>query len=288
MNSVTIRFLTLAIVVSVHPNCSANLIPIIATGPNRNIEPLQEIVFNVDLDGSGYVTETLTASQTTNQVAESVVLQSITTTSGLVLDDFSTITPTITNSNFPATANNIEIFTPRTAVNVADSSFLDELAGVHSTGDLLQYIRVDGFGGTDPMWDLNYGGAVFDSDNYLVVEERNGNTTFTVEPLDANGNLIPNSDTLGFQNGSYEWDVGYQNVLDPINDEQTQELSVLSFDLFNTSTPIGGFRVTNTGNADFKFFIGTAVTTPEPSSIILLLMSSVTGIGYRRRRENKA
>ncbi len=104
-------------------------------------------------------------------------------------------------------------------------------------------------------------------------------------PLDANGNLIPGSNSLAFQNGSYEWDIGYQNVLDPNNNQQTQEISVLSFDLFDTLTPIGGFRVTNTGNADFKFFVGTAA--PEPSSLILLLMGSITGIGYRRCRENK-
>lgn len=152
----------------------------------------------------------------------------------------------------------------------------------------MQYLRVDGLPNSvpDPMWDFNYGGATFDSTNYLIVEERDGNTTFLVEPLDASGNIIAGSDTLSFQDGSYEWDIGYQNSLDPNNSSQTQEISVLSFDLFNTSTPIGGFRITNTGNADFKFFIGTSA--PEPSSLILLLLSSFTGLRYRGSRKGVA
>ena len=270
--------------------CSAALVTVQATGANRNVEPLLQIVMSVD-QGGGYFSDVVTGSRTTNADAESVLLNSITTTSGLFLNDFSTITPTVSNSNFPPSGSRIEIYTPRNRVNVADANFLDELANVHATGDLMQYLRVDGFNGTDPMWDLTYGGATFNSSNYLIVEERDGNTTFEVEPLDMNGNSIAGSDTLAFQDGSYEWDIGYQNALDPNTASQTQEISVLSFDLFNTVTPIGGFRITNTGNADFKFFVGTnaAVTgVPEPSSLVLILLCSTAGLNYRRKRRNVA
>lgn len=59
---------------------------------------------------------------------------------------------------------------------------------MHSNADLMNYIRVDG-GNFTPQWDIQYASPINDND-YLIVEERDGKTTFTVEVLDVNGDVI--------------------------------------------------------------------------------------------------
>ncbi|MFK7818110.1 MAG: hypothetical protein AB8G99_05295 [Planctomycetaceae bacterium] len=272
--------MAILVLLAANATAQADLIDIVASGSGANVETISQVVMDVTTT-SGTSTITQNAPDlSASKEASSAILKSI-TTSGVTLNQFSALTPTIHNETFPATASNIEVFTPTAAVNVADASFFSELAEMHSTGDLMQYLRVDSTS-AQPMWDIRYG-ATFDSSDYLVVEERNGNTTFTVEALDALGNTIPGSDTLSFDGSSYDWDIGYANELDPFSN-QSQVMSVLSFDLFNTTTPIGGFRIHDTGQADFKFFIGTS--TPEPSALSLAAMLAFCGV-RRRSRQRK-
>lgn len=255
---------------------NANIVDIVASGPNGNVATISQVVLDVTTTAGGGIVTQNTPSNL-NLEATRAVLESINTSAGRLVA-FNADTPTIQNPNFPNASANIEVFNNGGATNVASPDFLDALAGIHSSGDLVEYLRVDGTNFT-PGWDIVYG-TTFDPSNFLVVEERNGNTTFTVEPLDVAGQSIAGANTLSFDNNSYQWDIGYANALDP-NSNQSQVLSVLSFDLFDTTTPIGGFRILNTGNADFKFFIATAA--PEPSSLALLAFSGVIGV-FRRRR----
>lgn len=273
-------FVIVSLSITIHRSDGA-LVTVVANGPNANVETISQIVFDVTTS-AGTSTVTQNAPTTGVTQASSAVLQSVATSSGILVD-FSPLTPTITSDTFPATAGNIEVFTPQAAVNVADPTFLTELANVHSTGDLVQYLRVDSTT-VEPVWTIEYD-ASFSSTDYLIIEERNGNTTFEVSALDANGNVIAGSDTLAFNSGSYQWDTGLVNALDPF-DNQTQVASVVSFDLFGTAAPVHGFRIENTGRADFKFFIGsTSVSVvPEPTSLALMGMMSIPFVCHRRRR----
>lgn len=258
---------------------AADLINVVANGPNANVETISQVVINVtDGSGTNLVTQNVPVTGST-QGASSAILQSITTTAG-VLDSFDPVTPAIANDTFPTSgAPGIQVLTPTGAVDVTDGNFLATLAETHANGDLVNYLRVDG-GSFTPQWDILYGQAV-NSDDFLVFEERDGNTTFTVEPLDINGDPIAGSDTLSFDSASYQWSIGLSNALDP-NGSQPQVLGVLDFDLFGTSTPIGGFRINDTGNADFKFFIGT-LAIPEPGSGVVIALLSLCGLRRRRR-----
>jgi hypothetical protein len=265
------------------PAVQADLIDIVATGPGANVETISQVVMDVTTTAGTNLVIQNTPDLSASKEASSAMLRSV-TTSNIVLDQFNPLTPTIHNETFPASAGNIEVFTPSAAVNVADANFFDELANMHSTGDLMQYLRVDSTT-VEPMWDIRYG-ATFSSNDYLIVEERNGNTTFTIEALDQLGNTIAGSDILSFDASSYQWDIGYANALDPFSN-QSQVMSVLSFDLFNTSTPIGGFRIHDTGRADFKFFIGSSSTAaPEPSALSLAAFLAFASIGRRSRRRS--
>lgn len=218
--------------------CRGGIVTVQASGAGANVETISQIVMSVTTtSGTSIVTQNAPDAGVT--AASSAVLQSVTTASG-TLFGFSPLTPTITSETFPATAGNIEVFTPGAAVNVADATFFDELANMHSTGDLMQYLRVDSTT-VEPIWTIEYG-ASFSSSDYLVIEERNGNTTFEVSALDASGSVIAGSDTLAFNNTSYQWDTGLVNELDPF-DTQTQVASVVSFNLFGTAAPIHGFTI---------------------------------------------
>ena len=214
----------------------------------------------------------------------SATLQSLTIGAG-VLDNFDFATPTIVSNGtnfFPTSGQpNIEVLTSTGPVGIGgnNSTFLDALAQTYTNGDLVNHLRVDGTN-LQPSWDVIYNEAL-NTDDYLIFEERDGNTTFTIDVLDEAGNLIAGANTLSFDGNSYQWSIGYSNEDDP-NGAQSQVLGVIEFDLFNTSTPIGGFRVNNTGNADFKFFVG-GVAIPEPGTGGSIFLISLLGWARRRR-----
>ena len=215
--------------------------------------------------------------------AKTANLRQIALADGSILDNFSFLVPSIADSSFP-TSGVVEVFSGGTSHVSGSAGFLSGLAQMHSNGDLASYVRVD-FTSTDSLWKLQYGQAI-DSSGFFVVEERNGNTDFSISALDINGNQI--GDTLAFDAPSYQWDTSIKNHLDPISDVQTQELSVVDMSLFNTSAPIHGFSIVNSGNADFKFFFANASfsAVPEPG-VLTILMLSALGLCSTRQRRNR-
>ena len=261
-----------------------NVVDIIATGPNANVQTISQVVLNVD-DGMTTFVDTQNAPAPGATVGvTSATLQSLTIGAG-VLDNFDFATPTIVSNGtnfFPTSGQpNIEVLTSTGPVGIGgnNSTFLDALAQTYTNGDLVNHLRVDGTN-LQPSWDVIYNEAL-NTDDYLIFEERDGNTTFTIDVLDEAGNLIAGANTLSFDGNSYQWSIGYSNTDDP-NGAQSQVLGVIEFDLFNTSTPIGGFRVNNTGNADFKFFVG-GVAIPEPGTGGSIFLISLLGWARRRR-----
>ena len=269
--------LVVLIALCVSSVCRGDVVNIVSSGPNANVETIVQVVMQVDdATGSNLIVQNTPA--TGSQEADSAILQSI-TTSTTTINAFTPTVPTVTNDTFPASASGIQVLENGAAVGVSDTDFISSLEQMHANGDLMNYLRVDG-GNFTPQWDIQYSLPI-SSNDYLVVEERNGNTTFTVEALDINGDLISAADSLAFSGSSYQWSIGLANSADP-NSDQPQVLSVIDFDLFNTSTPIYGFRINDTGNADFKFFVATAV--PEPSSAAWLAMFAIACVSRRRRR----
>lgn len=248
-----------------------------------NTEIISQLILEVtDADKNTFI-DTQNAPATTDSLASSALLQSITLDSGVALVSFDPLTPAI--SSFTTSGSvTVNIFTPTTTIPEGDTGFSDALADTHSNADIMNYISVDGSSGL-ASWDLLYDSQVgLGSSDYLIVEERDGNTSFNVTPLDLNGTPIAGSNTLFFDDfsagSSYQWDTGLQNVLDSASDNQTQQMTVLSLDLFNTgSTPIGGFAIENTGRADIKFFIGSI---PEPSTALLSALA-LPSLLIRRR-----
>ena len=112
-------------------------------------------------------------------------------------------------------------------------------------------------------YDLNFRFA-YQPDDYIYVQERNGNTFFQLTPLDINGDPIAGANILQFGEGGgvpfsvYDWNTGYAN--NALQNEQEMAFSIVGASLFfggaatATPQPVFGFRIDNDGEADVKFF----------------------------------
>ena len=263
--------------------CISSTVSAVVVTAGANTETITQVVVNIDNDA---VNTTFNASQTaaTNAIG-TAALQSISLSDGTTLNQFDRYQATVSNFNADL-AGVIETLnsssTPPTSQfsnTDPNTDFLNELAEVHSNGDIANYIRVDG-ASSNVSWSVQFDDTVgFDLSDRLVVQERDGNTNFTLTALDLNGNVIAGADVLEFNGGSYQFDSGISNTNDPFSG-QSQVLSVIDLSLFNTTEAVGGFTIDNTGNADIKVFIGTI---PEPSSTLLAGLGMLT-LTFRRRR----
>ena len=126
-----------------------NVVDIIATGPNANVQTISQVVLNVD-DGMTTFVDTQNAPAPGATVGvTSATLQSLTIGAG-VLDNFDFATPTIVSNGtnfFPTSGQpNIEVLTSTGPVGIGgnNSTFLDALAQTYTNGDLVNHLRVDG------------------------------------------------------------------------------------------------------------------------------------------------
>jgi len=90
----------------------------------------------------------------------------------------------------------------------------------------------------------------FTSEDYIVVQERFGNSHVQLQPLDATGNVIAGSRTVQVR-GTHDWNTGYAAA--SYQSGQSYYLTVVRQTLFGTTSPIFGFRLSING-ADCKFF----------------------------------
>ncbi|MEM9301928.1 MAG: hypothetical protein AAGE01_07445, partial [Pseudomonadota bacterium] len=141
-----------------------------------------------------------------------------------------------------------------------DAGFVDAMRRVFSNSDVCDYVRDDAGGvvGVDYVTTLEQ--PVF-PDEFMIVQERNGNSTFDLTPVDENGNVIAGADTVELR-GTYDWNTGYRPNTATPNNNQPQFFTVFRVSLFFTTNPgaaapIFGFQVVNDGQADVKFFAAT-------------------------------
>ncbi len=153
-------------------------------------------------------------------------------------------------------------------------------------------------------------------DDYILVSERWGNSSFTVTALMADGNPYPDANILrlGGSGGAFgvgyevhDWNTGYAAATNVPS--QAQALTLFSIAKFFESSgpqggppvlagPVYGLRIENVGEADVKImgisansFLDNPVNpqvVPEPSSALMILLGSVFFIGSRKRQRRNA
>ncbi len=170
----------------------------------------------------------------------------------------------VVNNNFSSNVSGVGVHSDNVFIPANNPiTWEPAMEQVVNSTDLMEFLYYDGTsnlpGGDD--FDILFAKGL-QSDDYVVVGERNGNTYFTVTPLGADGNPITSARKLryGFVNGTnsgngtnkYDWDIG----LAPSNQAaQTMVYTVVDAALFDTGgLPVYGFRIDNNGEADVKFF----------------------------------
>jgi hypothetical protein len=143
-------------------------------------------------------------------------------------------------------------------------------------------------------------------DDYILVSERWGNSSFTVTALMADGNPYPDASILrlGGSGGNpgvgyevHDWNTGYAAATNIPS--QAQALTLFSVAKFfeaqgSNGGPVYGLRIENAGEADVKImgisdntFLDNPVNpkvVPEPSGMLLALTSCMVLLGLRRRK----
>jgi len=205
-----------------------------------------------------------------NEVVDSsndrITLESITIEQDgetIVADNVNVLQTSVSNLNFPSDIGDNDVTVKRggkVVARVGDikdgkaDQFAHEIEKSLTSTNLRDYI--DYAGGTRELYDSDFDFDVsfspLTNDDYLVVMERFGNSTFDLRPLDANGELIPGGNRLVFR--AYSWNTGHAPSDQP---GQAMFFSVIDIEKFGVDTDlnsISGFRVNDDGGADFKFF----------------------------------
>jgi hypothetical protein len=154
-------------------------------------------------------------------------------------------------------------------------------------------------------------------DDYILVSERWGNSTFTVTALMADGNPYPDANILrlGGSGGTFgvgyevhDWNTGYAAATNVPS--QAQALTLFSIGKFfetigpsqnqqgPASGPVYGLRIENVDEADVKImaisansFIDNPINpqvVPEPTSALMVLLGGLGFIGSRNRQRRNA
>lgn len=228
---------------------------------NQNRVPITQVVYSINGNLLTQTTEG-TGGQTT---VASVDLETLSVNDGGTIVELDVINGSgvsVQNLNLTTNAGGVGVFQNASFTNTSDlTAFQNALVGSSSTLDLMDYLAFDGVSNLPPPgvadFDLQYTFPIL-ADDYIIVSERNGNSTFRIVPLDSNGQPIAGADTLEFR-GPYDWDTGFQNASDPAN--QRLFLTVAKASLFfNTPAafqPVYGYRIDNISEADVKFFGGS-------------------------------
>ncbi len=220
--------------------------------------PITEVVLNAN-----GTTVTQTASGEGGAYSDDsnvpVYIERVTINDGgsiVVLDNFATTSLTIANvqqivydKHDVMSARNNGIVTASNNAN-----FLSEVTTVMDTTDIRDYMSNDDNSQINQMMDIVYNDYTIDSDDYILYQERWGNSSFSVQALDASGNLI--GQKVDFTSASYTWDSGYDSAAAPSpSHEQHQKFGIIKVAQFGVgATKIHGLRYWSL-DADMKFYV---------------------------------
>jgi hypothetical protein len=182
----------------------------------------------------------------------------------------------VTNNNFQTNTTGVGVYndgnmTPASN-RAAFESAINDMSSDSSLLHMLVYDRTSNIpNGND--FDINWNKGLT-NDDFIVLGERNGNSRFTIIPLDQNGNIIVGANYIQFRS-RYDWNTGFAPRNVP---NQPMHLSVVKVDQFNTSTPVFGFRIDNNGEADIRFFMmGDNTFENNPSNSLPIELVSFDG-----------
>jgi uncharacterized repeat protein (TIGR01451 family)/gliding motility-associated-like protein len=132
------------------------------------------------------------------------------------------------------------------------AAFLEAMEDVVSTPDLRSYWDIGQttiLNEDSSFVDIIYPNQIPVS-GYMMVSERNGNSSFDIMPLGEDGEIIPGATRIEVRE-QYDWNTGVNHQIDVPS--QKQWLTILRPELFQVTEPIYGFRVFDIGESDGKF-----------------------------------
>ena len=233
---------------------AGSVIQVVGGSGSGNV-PIQRAIYQV---GSSVNTQNSEAAGVLVPTNSAINLTSLT-----VNDAGTSKTLAIANLNGASVANlslssaeaNVGVLLNGTATSIASSgvaAFATHAAQVATNTNLNHYIYDDrGEGEPDATGEydirFNYG---LTTDDYVVVQERSGNSHVQLQPLDATGNVIAGSRTVQVR-GTHDWNTGYASA--SYQSGQPYYLTAIRQSIFGTTSPIFGFRLSIFG-ADCKFF----------------------------------
>jgi len=220
---------------------------------------------NVPIQAAQYLVNGSTRNQTSDLSGTTVFAQtnSVIDLKTLTINDNGTLKTLdvanlnggmVTNVTVPANSTNFGVHLNGTHTSIASSgltNFLNSAAQIATNTNLNHYI-VDDRGEGEPdnigEYDIRFNYA-FTGEDYIVLQERFGNSHIQLQPLDATGNIISGSRTVQVR-GTHDWNTGY---VSSYRTDQPYFLTVIRQTIFGTTSPIFGFRLSING-ADCKFF----------------------------------
>ncbi|NOX28806.1 MAG: hypothetical protein GXP35_01950, partial [Actinobacteria bacterium] len=219
-----------------------------------------DIVQVVMNHGGQYVVQNAPATSVVDSSSTPLLIESITVNDDgviKVLDDFNFTGISIQNTNWDSGQTGVRTSQNGVHSTPTDAGFWANVEQVLGSPDLRDYLDISNnsnpaLANFEPDFDFFFERPL-DNDDYLLVTERWGNTFFDLVPLDADGELIPGSKRLGFDN-PYGWNTGYAPSDLTTQSQWFTMADVDSFGVDTDVTPIAGFRINNDGGADVKFF----------------------------------
>jgi uncharacterized repeat protein (TIGR01451 family) len=175
---------------------------------------------------------------------------------------------TIANMNITSSTTGMGVFNNGSETTTANlTNFRNAVIASTQDNNLNHYVYSDYAGPLPPAgtadWDLRFTKALTNND-YVVVSERYGNSPFVLRPLDRNGNLYSNGNTLVLGGPDrytwsnpyegHDWNTGYASATR--SPDQAYVFTVFDVSQFGLADnqPVHGFRIDNDGDADLKFF----------------------------------
>ncbi|MFD2035772.1 hypothetical protein ACFSKL_13295, partial [Belliella marina] len=108
------------------------------------------------------------------------------------------------------------------------------------------------------------------SSGYILVSERNGNSTFDLGALDEFGDLIEDANLVSLT-AQFDWNTVVTHQINFNN--QTQWLTIFNPELFNTEIPIFGFRVFDRQESDGKIIFFARDVSAAPDNLCPIFAS---------------